>query len=167
MWACDVTHTRLSHAQKRMLLQVPEQWAAAEREVRMHGQLQHRNILQLLDSELAGERSQHGTAYLLFPYCRVSSPSPLPCPWVSSPPPSLQYGTMQDLMERSRGNGEPLSERRILKLFVSVCRGLRAMHGCSTGPVAHRDVKVSDPAHRPGPAHPMSPLPPAQQPAAG
>lgn len=56
-----------------MLLQVPEQWAAAEKEVVIHGQLEHRNIIQLADAELVGERGGHGRAYLLFPYCKVSA----------------------------------------------------------------------------------------------
>lgn len=36
----------------------------------------------------------------------------------------------------------PISETRILRLFVSVCNGLTAMHTCSAGPLAHNDVKV-------------------------
>ena len=38
--------------------------------------------------------------------------------------------------------GVPLEERQILKLFVSVCKGLNAMHTCSAGPLAHNDIKV-------------------------
>ena len=30
----------------------------------------------------------------------------------------------------------------ILKLFLSVCRGLFAMHTCPSGALAHRDIKV-------------------------
>ena len=36
----------------------------------------------------------------------------------------------------------PVAEARILKLFVSVCKGLSAMHTCSAGPLAHNDIKV-------------------------
>lgn len=36
----------------------------------------------------------------------------------------------------------PISETRILRLFVSVCKGLSAMHNCSAEPLAHNDVKV-------------------------
>ena len=36
----------------------------------------------------------------------------------------------------------PISENRILNLFVSVCKGLSAMHKCSAGALAHNDVKV-------------------------
>ena len=36
-----------------------------------------------------------------------------------------------------------LDEKRILKLFVSACRGLNVMHTLSTEPMAHNDVKVS------------------------
>ena len=56
-----------------MLLQLPEQRDLAENEIRIHGLVQHRNIIQLVDSELrVHQRGNSSSAYLLFPYYRVS-----------------------------------------------------------------------------------------------
>ena len=46
-------------------------------------------------------------------------------------------------MEHVYHTGVPLKEGRILRLILSVCEGLEAMHTCSAGPVVHNDVKVS------------------------
>lgn len=45
-------------------------------------------------------------------------------------------------MEHVNETKVPVTESRILGLFVSVCKGLNAMHTCSAGPLAHNDVKV-------------------------
>lgn len=54
----------------------------------------------------------------------------------------LQNGTLQDEIDRLKKKDEFIPEETILKLFLSVCRGLYAMHTCPSGPVAHRDIKV-------------------------
>ena len=54
-----------------MLLQVPEQRAAAEAEIRAHSVVQHRNVIQLVASEIQQTRGSNSTAFLLFPYYRV------------------------------------------------------------------------------------------------
>ena len=71
--------------QKRMLLQVPEQREAAEREIRTHRILVHNeNVIKLMASEIKDQRNGEGVAYLLFPYYQVSvtstftEPNPLP-----------------------------------------------------------------------------------------
>ena len=53
-----------------------------------------------------------------------------------------QNGTLQELIEHMQRAGQPLNETKILELFLSLCRGLQAMHMCSTGAIAHRDIKV-------------------------
>lgn len=64
-----------------------------------------------------------------------------------------QNGTLQDLIEHMQEAGQPLNETKILELFLSACKGLQSMHTCTTGPIAHRDIKVSvyvipDPTNR-------------------
>ena len=59
------------------------------------------------------------------------------------PYPVTQNGTLQDLIEHMQHAGQPLNETKILELFLSLCKGLQAMHMCSTGAIAHRDIKVS------------------------
>ena len=60
-----------------------------------------------------------------------------------SPSPTPQNGTLQELIDHMQQAGQPLNETKILELFLSVCRGLQSMHMCSTGAIAHRDIKVS------------------------
>lgn len=39
--------------------------------------------------------------------------------------------------------GTPLAEKKILELFLSACGGLKSLHNCTSGSIAHRDFKVS------------------------
>ena len=55
----------------------------------------------------------------------------------------LQNGTLQDLIDHVCRTHVPLEEQQILELFISVCRGLHAMHTCKNGCLAHNDIKVS------------------------
>ena len=55
-----------------MLLQVPEQKTSVEAEIEAHAKVQHRNILPLVCSEIQENRNGSSTAFLLFPYYRVS-----------------------------------------------------------------------------------------------
>ena len=58
--------------QKKMLLQVPEQREAAEKEIRTHQLVDNENIVKLITSEIKDQRNGEGVAFLLFPYYRVS-----------------------------------------------------------------------------------------------
>lgn len=56
-----------------MLLQVPEQREAAEREIRAHRLLaDNKNVIKLVASEIKDQRNGEGMAYLVFPYYQVS-----------------------------------------------------------------------------------------------
>lgn len=55
-----------------MLLQVPEQKEAVESEVRVHGMIRHRNVIRLIDSEIKDGYRGDATAFLVFPYYKVS-----------------------------------------------------------------------------------------------
>ena len=55
-----------------MLLQVPEQREAAEAEIQAHSMVQHRNVVQLISSEIQSNADGTSTAFLLFPYYCVS-----------------------------------------------------------------------------------------------
>ena len=54
----------------------------------------------------------------------------------------MQNGTLQDVIDHVYHTGVLLEERQILQLFVSVCRGIHAMHNCGIRPIAHNDIKV-------------------------
>ena len=58
--------------------------------------------------------------------------------------PPTQNGTLQDLIEHMQRAGQPLNETKILELFLSACKGLQSMHACTSGSIAHRDIKVSE-----------------------
>ena len=58
--------------QKHMLLQVPEQKSSVEKEVMAHSMIQDQNVLQLICSEIQENKNDTSTAFLLFPYYRVS-----------------------------------------------------------------------------------------------
>ena len=51
----------------------------------------------------------------------------------------MQNGTLQDLIVQAQRSNHPLPEHRIVRLLVSACDGLEAMHCCN---LAHRDIKV-------------------------
>ena len=120
-----------------MLLQVPEQRLAVEAEIQAHSMVQHRNVLPLICSEIQENRNGTFTAFLLFPYHRVSDlPSYVAVGFIII---LSQSGTLQDLIEQCQRSGQPLPELRVLQLMISLCRGLHAMHISS---LAHRDVKV-------------------------
>ena len=54
-----------------MLLQLPEQWDAVANEIHVHRQIKHKNVIQLVESEMKGSRDDQGTALLVFPFYRV------------------------------------------------------------------------------------------------
>lgn len=54
-----------------MLLQVPEQWDAVQNEIHVHRQIKHKNVIQLVESEVKGSREGEGMALLIFPFYRV------------------------------------------------------------------------------------------------
>ena len=49
-----------------MLLQVPEQWDAVQNEIHVHRQVKHKNVIQLVESEVKGSREGEGMALLVF-----------------------------------------------------------------------------------------------------
>ena len=53
------------------MLQVPEQWEAVENEILVHRQIKHKNVMQLVESEMKGSREGQGMALLIFPFYRV------------------------------------------------------------------------------------------------
>jgi serine/threonine kinase 16 len=109
------------YALKHMLLQVAEQRTAVEAEIQAHSMVHHRNVVQLICSEIRRNADGTYTAFLLFPYYRG--------------------GTLQDLMEQCDRSGQALPQARLLQLMICVCRGLHAMHLSS---LAHRDVKPAN-----------------------
>ena len=121
-----------------MLLQVAEQRTAVEAEIQAHSMVHHRNVVQLICSEIRRNADGTSTAFLLFPYYRVSKSS-AQCRAGASML-LAQGGTLQDLMEQCDRSGQALPQARLLQLMICVCRGLHAMHLSS---LAHRDVKVA------------------------
>ena len=152
-------------SQKHMLLQVPEQQSAVEAEVRAHSLVQHRNVLQLVCSEIQENRDGSSTAFLLFPHYRVSMGGGARAAWVSVPLPP-QNGTLQDLMEHCQRSSQPLPEGRVLQLMLSLCQALHAMHTASPQPLAHRDVKVLPRSSKKAVEIRLASCPPACQPSA-
>lgn len=74
--APSVIHPLSLYLQKRLLLQLPEQREAVEKEVWAHRTVQHRNVLRLVDHEIRDFRRGGSTALLLFPYYRVCVAKP-------------------------------------------------------------------------------------------
>lgn len=54
---------------------------------------------------------------------------------------SFQDGTVQDLIERTLGEGRHIPELDILHMFKSLCDAILAFHSLDP-PLAHRDIKV-------------------------
>lgn len=55
-----------------MLVQVQEQRSAVDAEIQTHSMVQHRNVIQLISSEVRDNKNETATAFLLFPYYPVS-----------------------------------------------------------------------------------------------
>lgn len=119
-----VTRQDEDFALKSILIQVPEQRAAVENEIRVHRSIQHPYVMQLVDAELKRRDDEEALALLVFPY--------------------YQNGSLQDLIEHAQRKKTPLDEEKILRLFHTVCQGLNAMHNHPTSPVVHRDIKPAN-----------------------
>ena len=58
--------------QKELLLQVAEQKDSVEKEISMHKAVSHRNVVQLVDSQVVWRTEEvKGKAFLLFPFYQV------------------------------------------------------------------------------------------------
>ena len=55
--------------------------------------------------------------------------------------PSLQNGSLMDLIERRAEAKSCIRERKIYYLLRGICRALHVMHNYPSGPLTHRDVK--------------------------
>ena len=53
---------------------------------------------------------------------------------------SFQKGTLYDEYQRLSSKNEKMSETRILKLFLGICKGVLAFHTHQPQPLAHRCV---------------------------
>eukprot|EP00794_Sanderia_malayensis_P006780 gene6780-7545_t len=107
------------YALKRVLIQVPEHEQMVTREVNAHNMLSHPNVMPLVDYEVVS-KGDDKEARLLFPY--------------------YKNGSIQELIENSQSRGDRIAEKKILKIFRSLCDGVDAFH-CHNPPYAHRDIK--------------------------
>jgi len=122
------SQTKKRYALKKVLCQVEEQREMVEKEMRIHLEFRHPNLMPLLDWGWAP--GPHGASE----YCCMLLPY-------------MEVGSLRNLIDRRIGFGEYLGqgtgglpEQEIMTLFWGICKGLEALH--SHKPAwAHRDLK--------------------------
>ncbi|KAK3734278.1 hypothetical protein QZH41_015128, partial [Actinostola sp. cb2023] len=107
------------YALKRMRLQLREQEEAFANEIAAHRAIDHPNVMSLYDVEIV-TKSNYKEARMVLEY--------------------YKDGTVQDMIEKTVGSGNPAPESHILKLFRSACQAIAAFHTLFP-PLAHRDIK--------------------------
>ncbi|XP_053471045.1 serine/threonine-protein kinase 16 [Ictalurus furcatus] len=108
------------YALKRILCHDREGRKEAQTEVEMHRLFNHPNILSLTGHAFT-ERGGKCEAWLLLPY--------------------ISKGSLWSVLEKLRGKGSSMPERRILHVFCGICEGLKAIHDKG---YAHRDLKPTN-----------------------
>jgi serine/threonine kinase 16 len=111
------------YALKRMVVQSREQTEEAKWEIRVHRELDHPNILKIIDASIG------------------PSPRNRSAQEVSILMPLARHGSVFDAIEAGGGGGGgpwPFPEREALRVFERVCDATKAMHKHGW---AHRDIK--------------------------
>lgn len=80
----------------------------ALKEVEAYKRFNSKYIIRAIDSSVVQEKDGSKTVYILLPYFR--------------------HGNLQDMVNSNLVNGSTIPERELLKLFLEVCKGLKAMH---------------------------------------
>ncbi|KAM9085648.1 serine/threonine-protein kinase 16 isoform 2-T5 [Megaptera novaeangliae] len=113
-------HDGQFYALKRILCHEQQDREEAQREADMHRLFHHPNILHLVAYCLRERGTKH-EAWLLLPF--------------------FKRGTLWDEIEKLKDKGNFLTEEQILRLLLSICRGLEAIHAKG---YAHRDLKPTN-----------------------
>eukprot|EP00069_Balaena_mysticetus_P020982 bmy_13379T0 len=100
-------HDGQFYALKRILCHEQQDREEAQREADMHRLFHHPNILRLVAYCLRERGTKH-EAWLLLPF--------------------FKRGTLWDEIEKLKDKGNFLTEEQILRLLLSICRGLEAIH---------------------------------------
>ncbi|ORX39901.1 putative serine/threonine-protein kinase [Kockovaella imperatae] len=105
----DTSSGRKFALKKILITSGPEGVAEAMKEVEAYRRFRHPNIIKILDSAVVQDPAGEGKIiYLFLPY--------------------YSQGNLQDTMTRSSISGEPLSDQRILQIFLQTCMAVEAMH---------------------------------------
>lgn len=120
--------TKRKFALKRITCHSREDETVAKREIETSKQVQHKNVIDVVDYELKGcadiVLNTVSKLDIVLPYFR--------------------NGTLADhLLVRSRTHNY-MSEGQILQIFLGICEGLRAFHEARPVPLAHRDLKTAN-----------------------
>jgi len=111
-------------ALKRITCHSIEDQNVANKEIQLHKDLTHRNLLPLVRSSTVGSADiVHNTTsevLLVFPY--------------------FSRGTLQHELEKRSARKDAFTEETLLNLFLGICEAVHVMHSASP-PIAHRDIK--------------------------
>lgn len=111
-------------ALKRITCHSIEDQNLARKEIQLHSDLTHRNLLPLVRSATHGSADiVHNTTsdvLLVFPY--------------------FSRGTLQQDLEKRAARKDAFTEECLLNLFLGICEAVAVMHSANP-PIAHRDIK--------------------------
>ncbi|XP_075216044.1 serine/threonine-protein kinase 16 isoform X2 [Lycorma delicatula] len=120
--------TKKRFAVKKIICHSIDDQKLAIDEVNYHKVLDHPNILQCLDSTVQGVAdpvlNSTSEVLLLLPY--------------------YPKGTLARELEIRFKNKQYLEVNDILRIFLQVCEGLKALHEAKPVPLAHRDLKTAN-----------------------
>jgi len=118
------TRTGKKFALKRITCHSIEDQNLANREVELHREFGHRNLLPLVRAEVVGRadivHNKTSEVLIVFPY--------------------FQRGSLQHELERRSQRKDPFPEEVLLRIFLGTCAAVETLHTAKT-PVAHRDIK--------------------------
>ncbi|EGG20592.1 putative protein serine/threonine kinase [Cavenderia fasciculata] len=117
------------YALKSMLCQTPESLNVANKEVNLLRQLNHPNIIKVIDSDTINsvQLDYAKEVLILLPFCKE--------------------GTLQDVLDKQRTvNGKScmisvFTQAEIINIFQQLCQAVLVLHSLQPTPLAHRDLK--------------------------
>lgn len=120
--------TKKKYVAKRITCHSVEDQQIALREVEVCRQIQHENVIKVIDSVVKGNAdiivNTTSLVYIILPY--------------------YKNGSLQDHLNQRAKSTNYMAEAQILHLFLGVCEGLKAFHEAQPDPLAHRDLKTAN-----------------------
>uniref|UniRef100_A0A914W0L8 Myosin heavy chain n=1 Tax=Plectus sambesii TaxID=2011161 RepID=A0A914W0L8_9BILA len=130
----EVGGSRRRYALKKMICHSDVELARAKREIQAHQSLgSHPNVLSIEAHQIGEAKGDRAMVYRtgeLYDATEVLLVLPL-----------YEKGTLLQELQSLRVRSQHISEDRVLRLFLGICRGVEAFHTQSPTPLAHRDLK--------------------------
>lgn len=118
--------TKRKYAVKRITCHSIEDQKNAMREIEITRSIQHPNIVEIIEHAINGNAdivvNTTSQIYMLLPY--------------------FANGSLHDHLTYRAKQKDFMAEDQVLRLFLGICEGLKALHEAKPTPLAHRDLKT-------------------------